>query len=220
MAGRSLYKKNSIKMDKPVKKRLPSGGEALADVSLEVVTGRMCERLRQLRKQRGWTLEQLATASGVSRSMLSQIERGQANPTLAVAFRIARAFDRSLGDLLDEPNSLSPISVIRSSDPTYRFRSDDACRIRTLYPMQFEKDVEFYEVWLAPGEALKSAPHYAGTRELLTVGKGRVAVTAAKHRCEVDSGDAAHFPADVPHAIENVGGQEALLYLVVICRPD
>jgi transcriptional regulator with XRE-family HTH domain len=207
-------------MVKAVKKSRSPAKPMPAENSLEAITSRMCERLRQLRKQRGWTLEQLAAASGVSRSMLSQIERGRANPTLAVAFRIARAFDRSLADLVEEPGAGSAITIIRSDDPTYRFRSDAACRIRTLYPMQREKDVEFYEVWLAPGEVLKSAPHFAGTRELLTVGQGKVTVASGKDRSEVDSGDSVHYPADVPHAIENPGPQEALLYLVVICRAD
>jgi len=57
-------------------------------------------RLKQLRVQRGWSLEELESASGVSRSMLSQIERAKANPTLAVTFRIARAFGMSIGDLV------------------------------------------------------------------------------------------------------------------------
>src|SRR5437660_327564 len=87
---------------------------------------------------------------------------------------------------------------------TVEIRSDAACRIRTLYPMHLEKDVEFYEVWLAPGGVLRSAAHFAGTRELLTVGQGKVAVTSAHDRRECDTGDAAHYPADVPHAIENI----------------
>jgi transcriptional regulator with XRE-family HTH domain len=207
-------------MEINVKPHRPPAGEPPAEVSLELITRRMCERLRQLRRQRGWTLEQLASVSGVSRSMLSQIERGRANPTLAVAYRIARAFDRTLADLVDEPGSGSRISVIRAPDPAYRFRSDETCRIRTLYPMHLEKEVEFYEVWLAPGGALRSAPHFARTRELLNVVKGKVAVTSAKDRCEVEAGDSAHYPADVPHAIENIGSQEALIYLVVICRSD
>jgi transcriptional regulator with XRE-family HTH domain len=200
------------------KKHRPKTDEVAAEISLDVITRRMCERLRQLRRQRGWTLEQLAAVSGVSRSMLSQIERGRANPTLAVAYRIARAFDRTLADLVDEPGPGPRISLIRAPDPAYRFRSDETCRIRTLYPMHLEKDVEFYEVWLAPGGVLRSAPHFARTRELLTVLKGKVAVTSGKDHCEVEHGDSAHYPADVPHAIENVGSHEVLLYLVVICK--
>jgi transcriptional regulator with XRE-family HTH domain len=203
-----------------VKRRRAQAPDAPGESSLDAITSRMCERLRRLRRQRGWTLVQLAAASGVSRSMLSQIERGKANPTLAVAFRIARAFDRSLGELVDEPRNKSIISIIRAADPAYQFRSDRACRIRTLYPMQLEKDVELYEVWLAAGEVLKSAAHFAGTRELLTVDKGEVAVTSAKQRCEVRCGDSAHYPADVPHAIEYIGDHEALLHLAVICRSD
>src|SRR3954463_7316579 len=86
----------------------------------------LCGRVRELRKKRGWTLEQLAAASGVSRSMLSEIERGNANPTLAVAFRIAQAFSMSLGDLVDTPESApkSRIDVIRADDAAYTFRSD------------------------------------------------------------------------------------------------
>ncbi len=65
--------------------------------------GRLSTRVIELRKRRGLTLEQLAAASGVSRSMLSQIERGKANPTLAVTLRIAQAFDirRPGGPALD-----------------------------------------------------------------------------------------------------------------------
>jgi transcriptional regulator with XRE-family HTH domain len=199
------------------KKRAKSPQELTAD-SIEGITSRMCERLRKLRLQRGWTLNDLASVSGVSRSMLSQIERAQVNPTLAVAYRIARAFDRSLGDLVDDLGDGSAISIIRSNDPTYLYRADHQCRIRTMYPMQLEKTVEFYEIWLAPKAAIRSAPHYKGTRELLTVGEGKVAVHSGAFRCEVNSGDSAHYPADVPHAIENVGLEEAVLYLIVICR--
>src|SRR5438552_13619772 len=133
---------DATRMGKNSKPRRGAGRSTPAD-SPDPTTGRVSQRLRQLRKQRNWTLEQLAEISGVSRSMLSQVERNQANPTLAVAFRIARAFGRSLADLVDEP-SASAITRIRASDPTYRFRSDESCRIRTLYPMHLEKDVEFY----------------------------------------------------------------------------
>ncbi|HEV8059729.1 MAG TPA: XRE family transcriptional regulator [Gemmataceae bacterium] len=201
------------------KKRAKRPRETSND-SIEGLTSRMCERLRKLRIQRGWTLNELAAVSGVSRSMLSQIERAQVNPTLAVAYRIARAFDRSLGDLVDDLGDGSLISIIRSNDPTYIYRSDHQCRIRTMYPMQLEKTVEFYEVWLAPKAAMRSAPHYKGTRELLTVGEGTVTVHSGEFQCEVSTGDSAHYPADVPHAIENMGTQEAVLYLIVICRTN
>src|SRR6187401_3718102 len=89
-------------------------------------------RVKQLRAARGWSLEALANASGVSRSMLSQIEREQANPTLAVTLRIARAFNMSLGELLEVPGASSAVTVIRANDHAFHYRSDKLCRIRTL----------------------------------------------------------------------------------------
>src|SRR5213078_2918010 len=137
----------------------------------------LCRRVRELRKKRGWTLEEMSAACGVSRSMLSEIERQHANPTLAVAFRIAQAFGMSLGELVETPTATPQVDVIRGDDRTYHYRSDRYCRIRTLSPLHLEKSVEYYEIVLRPGGALRSAPHFAGARELLTVQQGLVRVT-------------------------------------------
>jgi transcriptional regulator with XRE-family HTH domain len=175
-------------------------------------------RVRQLRLERGWSLEALARASGVSRSMLSEIEREQANPTLAVTLRIARAFGMNLGDLLELPGATSSVTVIRADDRAYHYRSDAHCQIRTLSPLHLEKDVEFYEVQLKAGGALRSAAHFAGTREFLTVQKGQVRVESAEDAETLGPRDSASYRADVPHAIVNIGRGEAVLFLVDIYR--
>src|SRR6185295_8425838 len=126
---------------------------------------RFAERVRELRAQRRWSLDTLSKACGVSRSMLSQIERNDANPTLGVSFSIARAFGMTLGELVEAPEAVSSLQVIRAEDRAYHYRSDKDCRIRTLSPLNLEKDIEFYEVQLQPGGALRSAPHFQGTRE-------------------------------------------------------
>lgn len=184
----------------------------------EAVNHDLGGRVKHLRATRGWSLEALANASGVSRSMLSQIEREQANPTLAVTLRIARAFGLSLGELLEMPGASSAMTVIRSDDHTYHYRSDKDCQIRTLSPLNLEKDVEFYELRLKPGGALRSAPHFEGTREFLTVQKGRFCVESAGDSEELNSGDSASYRADVPHAIINAGKSEAAAFLLVIYR--
>ena len=176
----------------------------------------VCERVREMRKSRGWTLEQLASLSGVSRSMLSQIERGAANPTLGVAFRIAQAFGMSLGDLVETPKSDPHIDVIRVDDRSFLFRDDPLVRIRTLSPLHLEKDVEFYELTLRPGGVLASSPHYEGTREFLTIEEGHVRVTSAGEHVELCKGDSCHYPADVPHEIANLGEGDAVAFLVDI----
>ena len=84
--------------------------------------------------------------------------------------------------------------------------------------MNLEKDVEFYEVTLKVGGELKSAAHFGGTREFLTVQQGSIRLTSNDDSSDLHRGDSAHYPADVPHAIENIGKIEAVLFLVDIYR--
>jgi transcriptional regulator with XRE-family HTH domain len=184
----------------------------------EAISRHLGGRVKALRAARGWSLEALAAASGVSRSMLSQIEREQANPTLAVTLRIARAFGLTLGELLELPGAGSAVTVIRANDHAYHYRSDKDCRVRTLSPLNLEKDVEFYEVRLQSGGALRSSPHFEGTREFLTLQKGRLRIESAEDSEEIDAGDSASYRADVPHALVNIGKTEAVIFLIVIYR--
>ena len=108
--------------------------------------------------------------------MLSQIERNEVNPTLAVTYSIAQVFGMSIGELVETPGVSSSLSVIRAEDKAFHYRSDQDCWIRTLSPLHLEKDVEFYEVRLKSHGALRSAAHFQGTREFLTVQSGRVRV--------------------------------------------
>lgn len=189
------------------------GGDAEA---AEAASRRLAAEMKRARSQRGWSLERLAEACGVSRSMLSQIERHEANPTLAVAIRIAGALGLSLGGLIEAAPAKTRIEVIRARDPAHLYRTDPECQIRTLSPLPLEKDVEFYEVRLRPSGALRSAAHFRGTREFLTVEQGKIAVESDGERAELARGDSANYPADVPHAIVNLGRTEAVLFLVVI----
>jgi transcriptional regulator with XRE-family HTH domain len=194
--------------------------KSIAVESADPIKRLLCGRVKALRKKKGWTLEQLSAACGVSRSMLSEIERGNANPTLAVAFRIAGAFAMSLGDLVDAPAAPSRIDVIRADDRAYHYRTDKHVRIRTLSPLRLEKSVEYYEVTLSPGGALVSSPHFEGARELLTVQQGAVRVTSDGQSTELSRGDSAHYPADVPHAIKNTSREDAVIFLVVTYARD
>ena len=196
------------------------GPQSAAPVDDEAIGRTLCTRVRELRKKKGWTLEEMSAACGVSRSMLSEVERGRANPTLAVAYRIGQAFGMTLGELVQSPSVSHPVDVIRADDRSYQFRSDRHCSIRTLSPLNLEKSVEFYEVTLRPCGALRSSPHFAGARELLTVQRGCVAVTSGGDCVELRTGDSAHYRADVAHAIENRDDAESVLFLVVTYLRD
>ena len=180
------------------------------------INGQLSQRVKRMRQERAWSLDQLAGVSGVSKSMLSQIERNQANPTLAVTCKIAQAFSMSLAEFVEMSSASSSVHVIRADDREHLYRSDKAVEIRTLSPLNLEKDVEFYQVRLKPGGALKSAAHFQGTREFLTVEQGKVRIQSSNDSAELSKGDSTTYRADVPHAIENLGKGEATVFLVVI----
>ena len=92
---------------------------AIPEASPEAINENLGKRVKKLRGDRGWSLEELANVSGVSRSMLSEIEREKANPTLTVTFRIARAFGLTLQELIESAEAsalvfLAAISVEKS----------------------------------------------------------------------------------------------------------
>lgn len=202
----------------PAKKK-PARPRPVPAPSEQDLNENLGRRVKKLRTDRGWSLEELAAASGVSRSMLSEIEREKANPTLTVAFRIARAFGLTLQELIESAEAgAAKIQVIRATDRAQVYRSDKQCEIRTLSPLNLEKDVEFYEVSLRPGGALRSQPHFEGTREFLTVEEGSVRIDSGDDHDELSKGDSGTYRADVPHAIINTGKSAALVFLVVIYR--
>ena len=195
------------------KKKAPTAGDRI-----ESINEHLGRRVKKLRAGRGWSLDNLAQASGVSRSMLSEIEREKANPTLTVTFRIASAFGMGIAELIETSERQAAIQVVRASDRGQVYRSDKNCQIRTLSPLNLEKDVEFYEVTVRVGCELRSTPHYEGTREFLTVEKGNIRLESLDDSAELGPADSATYRADVPHSIVNIGDCEAVLFLVDIYR--
>ncbi len=184
----------------------------------DAINENLGRRVKKLRADRGWSLEELANVSGVSKSMLSEIEREKANPTLTVTYRIARAFGLNLQELIETSESASTIQVIRSTERSQIYRSDKQCEIRTLSPLNLEKEAEFYQVTLKPKGELRSQPHYEGTREFITVEQGRLRIESGKDAVDLGKDDSATYRADIPHAIINQGTEKAVVFLVVIYR--
>jgi mannose-6-phosphate isomerase-like protein (cupin superfamily) len=124
----------------------------------------------------------------------------------------------TIAELIESSEKQAAIQVVRATDRGQVYRSDKNCQIRTLSPLNLEKDVEFYEVTLRPGGELRSTSHYEGTREFLTVEGGTVRVESGSDYTDLTRGDSATYRADVPHAIINLGDGEAILFLVDIYR--
>jgi len=175
-------------------------------------------RLQHLRKERGLTLDELSAASGVSRSMLSQIERSQANPTLATVWHLSHALGIELSELVGAQSveQRGRIDVTAASFVPEIRTEDGQCVLRILSPVEKVGAIEFYHLTIAPHGELVSEAHIRGSFEHLTVLDGELHVTSAETTAGVGAGAIARYPADVPHAIRNQTDGVATALLVVI----
>lgn len=183
----------------------------------DAVQERVAESLKRLRKDYGWTLEELAKRSGVSRAMLSQIEARKTNPTIAVLWKISTAFGLHFSALLGEDKGRD-VTLIRREQMQVLASSDGGFQSRPLFPRSVDRKAEFYELRLRPGARSEGPPHPSGTRENLVVVQGSVTIWVNGTAFEVDTGDAIDFAADVPHAYENRGRGDFLGYEVILYR--
>ena len=179
------------------------------------------QAIQRERKARGLTLAQLSTMSGVSKSMLSQIERGETNPTFAVLWALTQALEIDLTDLVvAEANGSAAVDievVSRAHTPEIR-SADGLCTLRILSPPRMAGEPEWYQVEIAPGGVLESAPHAPGTFEHFTALSQGIEITSADTTRRLEEGETARYPVDVEHSIANISAKTAHGLLVVISR--
>ena len=175
-------------------------------------------KLQEIRKAQQLSLDELSKRAGVSKSMLSEVERNQANPTVGVLWRLASALGISLPDLLaGGPGDKAAPAVLLVPGHTIPVTSsvDGKCTLRILGPIALAGKVEWYELSVLPGGLLASEPHEAGAKEHLSVQSGTLTVQAADSSKVLKAGDSARYPVDVPHTIRNPGKTVARAVLVV-----
>ena len=179
---------------------------------------RVGDTLAALRQAQSLSLEELSRKAGVSKSMLSQIERAQANPTVAVVWRLANALGVSMGDLLgNTPRPAEPAIAVVPVHATPSLRNPDgSCELRILGPIELAGQFEWYTLSLQVGGALESQAHEPGTREHLTVLSGAIEVDAGDEKRRLKHGETARYAVDRPHAIRNVGKTAASAWMVVV----
>ena len=177
---------------------------------------RVGEQIQRLRAERRMTLDDLSRAAGVSKSMLSEIERDKANPTIAVAWRLTNALGVSLDSLFAPQKAPEAIAVSGPHDIPTLSGHEAKYQLRVWGPIELAGKFEWYELTLQPGGALVSNAHEPGTREHLTVLQGSIDIEAASTTKRLKAADTARYVADEPHAIRNAGKGEAKALLVVI----
>ncbi len=183
-----------------------------ADLALVSLIG---ERVRARRHARGWTLDELAERSGVSRRMLVNVEQGVTNASIATLLRLAEALAIGLPSLVAPNDGATPFEVNRAGTRPPLWTGDHGGQALLTAGVAAPDVVELWDWTLAPGDAHASEPHVAGTRELLAVIEGEVVLSVAGEEVVLRAGDAVSFPGDAVRGYRNDGATAARFALTV-----
>ena len=176
-------------------------------------------RLSSLRKRKKMTLDDLSAKSGVSKSILSQIERDLSNPTVTTISRISNALSEKLSDFflkieVEEENS------IESSKETPSIASKDGlCELNILGAGETVNWLQWYILEMRPKGTLDSGSHGPKTFENLTVINGQIEVTCGASKEKLSKGDTFRFQSNKDHTIKNISKQNAQVLMVNYIDP-
>ncbi len=177
------------------------------------IHNRLSAGLKAARRAKGLSLDAVAKLSGVSRSMVSQIERGESSPTVATLWNLTKALQVDFAGLL-EGHVARNIRVVTAGDaPVIGSRSKDVT-IRILSAPEAVGDHELYDIAFGAGAVLDSQPHRAGCREDVVVVDGSVTIVSGEETAEVGQGSAANYAADRQHSVR-AGATGARVLMIV-----
>jgi len=181
----------------------------------EVASGRLGERARALRRERGLTLDGLAGRSGVSRAMISKLERGEKNPTLVVAAKVAEGLGVSLSQLVGVEERREVVVVRRERRMVMR-DPESGFERQQLSPSFGGRGIEFIRNVVPAGStSAEFPPHRRGVTEYVVVERGRLRALLGSDEYLLERGDTLYFEADVSHRFDNAGEGECSYYLVI-----
>jgi transcriptional regulator with XRE-family HTH domain len=184
--------------------------ERPADLSAAVA-----RTVRAFRSSHGWSLDQLAARSGVSKGVLVGLEQGRANPNLGTLIRVADALGIPLTRLVqleEEP----ALRVFSPGKQPVLWHGEHGGYGRLLAGSDPRPSMELWRWEIRPDERRESEAHLPGTREIVTVEEGRLLVTIDSESRVLDAGDAAVFTGDRPHSYAAAGPEIARFVMAVM----
>jgi transcriptional regulator with XRE-family HTH domain len=175
------------------------------------------EQLRLRREQQQHSLQALADRANVSKSMISKIERGEVQPSLDIAARLAEALGTNLSEMLRLDKRARVIWIPYSEQATAR-DPDGHHERRIISPVFARSSIEWLRITLHPGTSSGRFPaHHYGAEEYLVLLSGALRAVINEDSYELHVGDSLYFEAHHPHEFINAG-QEVAEYLVVVKR--
>lgn len=170
--------------------------------------------LRSLRQQADLTLDQLAERAGVSRAMISKIERGVSVPTATVLGKLAAALNLGLSQLLGQVKARAPLLVGRGEHPVF-CDPETGFERRSLSPLFEDSTINLAFNVLPPNKTVVFPPHHKGVEEYLVVHEGRLTVVIGGTPFNVGPGDTLFYPSDCVHEFRNETRLPVSFYIVI-----
>ncbi len=168
-------------------------------------------RLRELRVQRGWTLQELAARSGLSKPFLSRLESGGRQASIAAALTLSRIFNVSLASLFETPVSEAPCVIVRATDAIEK--NINGLKYVPLSSAGPFFNVQPLRVKVSPSRRGNEHYHHDG-EEWIYVLSGKLTLSLAGKTYDLEPGDAAHFESRLPHRLIARGNREAEVLVV------
>jgi transcriptional regulator with XRE-family HTH domain len=189
-----------------------TAASAPPDDDLDALAARIGAAVRELRLAQRWSLGELGRASGLSKTILARIERGDGNPSVETLWRLSRALGVPLGALLSPPaGPRARVIPARAGQP---IRSEGGMDAWLLHAAGREHRSEVFDIDQPRGVDQRTDPHLPGTEELIFCIKGRMRLGPYDQEVEIGPGDAAWFTADVPHHYVALRDTRTLCFMI------
>ena len=177
------------------------------------VNDAVARNVKAIREKKKLTLDAASSLTGVSRSMLSQIEKGEVNPTVSLLWNIANGFKVSFSSLTE--NAGGETQLLRAADQKPLEACNGLYLNYPVFPFDDKTLFETYRILMKPKAALDAQPHLSGAVEYVTVFCGTVTIGAGEKEFTLTKGDSLRFAADTPHSYRNAGSEDAELSMLI-----
>ncbi|MFP7732237.1 helix-turn-helix domain-containing protein [Priestia aryabhattai] len=173
----------------------------------------IAKNLKGFRESKKLSLERVSELTGVSKTMIGQIERGESSPTITTIWKIANGLKIPFTSLIDDPQ---PDTKVISKDEIQILSEDNGkYRVYPYFPFEDDRRFEVYSIEIEEGGSVEANSHREGTEEFITVFEGELTIRVNSNEYTVKSGNAIRFKADRAHSYYNRGKTLTRLSMII-----
>ena len=194
------------------------GRQRELEAGAQVLSGQLGKTVQRLRKAYNLSLSELAEQSGVAKSIISQIERNETNPTLATIWRLSQALDVSIEGVLATSDDEPFVEKSSRADTPILVSEDGKVQLAIIGWIKTLEWLQWYDVRSEPGGVLESDAHQRGSVECLSVLEGEFEVEAGGVVQRAKAGETLRYRCDRPHVVRCIGEEPGRATMVCILK--